>query len=119
MVAVALVPEAIAFSFIAGVNPIVGLYTAFILGIITSLIGGKPGMISGAMGTGNITCGFFGGMAGCAMIGQSIINYTSGGGNRTALIFCSGARAYYLSRIYERHFKHHPCCGVSWNNVYG
>jgi len=50
VVAVALVPEAIAFSFIAGVSPIVGLYTAFMLGLITSLIGGKPGMISGATG---------------------------------------------------------------------
>ncbi|RLA82482.1 MAG: SulP family inorganic anion transporter [Epsilonproteobacteria bacterium] len=50
VVAVALVPEAIAFSFIAGVSPIVGLYTAFILGLITALIGGKPGMISGATG---------------------------------------------------------------------
>jgi len=51
VVAVALVPEAIAFSFIAGVSPIVGLYTAFILGVITALIGGKPGMISGATGS--------------------------------------------------------------------
>ena len=50
VVAVALVPEAIAFSFIAGVSPVVGLYTAFILGLITALIGGKPGMISGATG---------------------------------------------------------------------
>ncbi len=50
VVAVALVPEAIAFSFIAGVSPIVGLYTAFILGLITAIIGGKPGMISGATG---------------------------------------------------------------------
>jgi len=50
VVAVALVPEAIAFSFIAGVSPIVGLYTAFILGLITSILGGKPGMISGATG---------------------------------------------------------------------
>lgn len=50
VVAVALVPEAIAFSFIAGVSPIVGLYTAFILGLVTALIGGKPGMISGATG---------------------------------------------------------------------
>jgi len=50
VVAVALVPEAIAFSFIAGVSPIVGLYSAFILGLVTSLIGGKPGMISGATG---------------------------------------------------------------------
>ena len=50
VVAVALVPEAIAFSIIAGVSPLVGLYTAFILGIITALIGGKAGMISGATG---------------------------------------------------------------------
>ncbi|MBD3825070.1 MAG: SulP family inorganic anion transporter [Epsilonproteobacteria bacterium] len=50
VVAVALVPEAIAFSFIAEVSPIVGLYTAFILGLVTALIGGKPGMISGATG---------------------------------------------------------------------
>ena len=50
VVAVALVPEAIAFSFIAQVSPIVGLYTAFILGFITAIFGGKPGMISGATG---------------------------------------------------------------------
>lgn len=50
VVAIALVPEAIAFSFIAGVSPIVGLYAAFIIGLVTSLIGGKPGMISGATG---------------------------------------------------------------------
>ncbi|OPX26516.1 MAG: sodium-independent anion transporter [Campylobacteraceae bacterium 4484_166] len=50
VVAVALVPEAIAFSFIAQVSPIVGLYAAFILGIVTAIFGGKPGMISGATG---------------------------------------------------------------------
>ena len=50
VVAIALVPEAIAFSFIAGVSPLVGLYTAFILGFITSIVGGKAGMISGATG---------------------------------------------------------------------
>jgi len=50
LVAVALVPEAIAFSFIAGVSPVVGLYGAFIIGLVTALIGGKPGMISGATG---------------------------------------------------------------------
>ena len=50
VVAVALVPEAIAFSFIAQVSPIVGLYAAFILGLITAIMGGKPGMISGATG---------------------------------------------------------------------
>jgi SulP family sulfate permease len=50
VVAVALVPEAIAFSFIAQVSPIVGLYAAVILGLITAFMGGKPGMISGATG---------------------------------------------------------------------
>ncbi len=49
-VALALVPEAVAFSFVAGVNPLVGLYAAFIVGLITALIGGRPGMISGATG---------------------------------------------------------------------
>jgi len=48
LVAIALVPEAIAFSFVAGVSPLVGLYTAFILGLVVSILGGKPGMISGA-----------------------------------------------------------------------
>ena len=51
VVSVALVPEVVAFSFVAGVNPLVGLYTAFILGLITSLFGGKPGMVSGAAGS--------------------------------------------------------------------
>ncbi|WP_456389457.1 SulP family inorganic anion transporter [Hydrogenimonas sp.] len=51
VVAIALVPEAVAFSLIAGVSPLVGLYTAFILGLITALFGGKPGMISGATGS--------------------------------------------------------------------
>ncbi len=50
VVAIALVPEAVAFSFIAGVSPLVGLYTAFILGFITAMVGGKAGMISGATG---------------------------------------------------------------------
>jgi len=49
-VALALVPEAIAFAFVAGVPPLSGLYAAFIVGIITALIGGRPGMISGATG---------------------------------------------------------------------
>ena len=49
-VALALVPEAVAFSFVAGVEPIVGLYGAFLMGLITALIGGRPGMISGATG---------------------------------------------------------------------
>ena len=49
-VALALVPEAVSFSFIAVVHPFVGLYAAFIVGLITALIGGRPGMISGATG---------------------------------------------------------------------
>ncbi|NQZ81851.1 MAG: SulP family inorganic anion transporter [Colwellia sp.] len=49
-VALALVPEAIAFAFVAGVEPLVGLYAAFMVGLITSIFGGRPGMISGATG---------------------------------------------------------------------
>ncbi|HLV92774.1 MAG TPA: SulP family inorganic anion transporter [Aequorivita sp.] len=49
-VALALVPEAVAFSFVAGVDPLVGLYGAFIMGLVTALFGGRPGMISGATG---------------------------------------------------------------------
>ena len=49
-VALALVPEAVAFAFVAGVEPLVGLYAAFMVGLITAVIGGRPGMISGATG---------------------------------------------------------------------
>jgi SulP family sulfate permease len=49
-VALALVPEAVAFAFVAGVDPLVGLYGAFMMCLITSLFGGRPGMISGATG---------------------------------------------------------------------
>jgi SulP family sulfate permease len=49
-VALALVPEAVAFAFVAGVHPLVGLYAAVIVGLVTALIGGRPGMISGATG---------------------------------------------------------------------
>jgi len=49
-VALALVPEAIAFAFVAGVHPLTGLYAAFMMGLITAVIGGRPGMISGATG---------------------------------------------------------------------
>jgi SulP family sulfate permease len=49
-VALALVPEAIAFAFVAGVSPLIGLYSAFFLGLVTAVIGGRPGMISGATG---------------------------------------------------------------------
>jgi SulP family sulfate permease len=49
-VALALVPEAVAFALLAGVSPLVGLYAAFTIGLVTSVIGGRPGMISGATG---------------------------------------------------------------------
>jgi SulP family sulfate permease len=47
----AMVPEVVAFAFVAGVNPLVGLYAAFTVGILTALLGGRPGMISGAAGS--------------------------------------------------------------------
>ncbi|MEO9966095.1 MAG: SulP family inorganic anion transporter [Reichenbachiella sp.] len=49
-VALALVPEAVAFAFVAGIDPVIGLYGAFMVGLVTSVIGGRPGMISGATG---------------------------------------------------------------------
>ena len=49
-VSLALIPEAIAFAFVAGIEPIVGLYGAFMMGLITATLGGRPGMISGATG---------------------------------------------------------------------
>lgn len=49
-VALALIPEAIAFALIAGLSPLTGLYAAFMMGLVTSILGGRPGMISGATG---------------------------------------------------------------------
>jgi len=49
-VALALVPEAVAFAMIAGLSPLTGLYAAFMMGLVTSIFGGRPGMISGATG---------------------------------------------------------------------
>jgi len=49
-VALALVPEAVAFAMIAGLSPLTGLYAAFVMGLVTSVLGGRPGMISGATG---------------------------------------------------------------------
>ncbi|MDQ0299957.1 SulP family sulfate permease [Salibacterium salarium] len=50
VVALALIPEAIAFSIVAGVDPMVGLYASFSIAVVTSIVGGRPGMISGATG---------------------------------------------------------------------
>ena len=49
-VAMALVPEAVAFALIAGLSPLTGLYSAFVMGIVAAVFGGRPGMISGATG---------------------------------------------------------------------
>ncbi|MCB0769728.1 MAG: SulP family inorganic anion transporter [Flavobacteriales bacterium] len=49
-VALALIPEAVAFALIAGLSPLTGLYAAFVVGLVTSIFGGRPGMISGATG---------------------------------------------------------------------
>lgn len=49
-VALALIPEAVAFALIAGLSPLTGLYAAFVMGLVTSVFGGRPGMISGATG---------------------------------------------------------------------
>lgn len=50
VVALALIPEAIAFSIIAGVDPMVGLYASFIIAVVIAFAGGRPGMISAATG---------------------------------------------------------------------
>ena len=49
-VALALVPEAVAFAFVAGVHPLVGLYPAFLVGPIPAVIGGRPGQVAGRAG---------------------------------------------------------------------
>ncbi|MFZ0489977.1 MAG: SulP family inorganic anion transporter, partial [Salegentibacter sp.] len=49
-VALALIPEAVAFAMIAHLSPLTGLYAAFVMGLITAVFGGRPGMISGATG---------------------------------------------------------------------
>lgn len=49
-VAMALIPEAVAFAIIAGLSPLTGLYAAFVMGLVTAILGGRPGMISGATG---------------------------------------------------------------------
>jgi SulP family sulfate permease len=49
-VAIALIPEAVAFALIAGLSPLTGLYAAFVMGLVTAIFGGRPGMISGATG---------------------------------------------------------------------
>ena len=49
-VALALVPEAVAFAFVAGVSPVIGLYSAFFIGLLAAVVGGRPGMISARPG---------------------------------------------------------------------
>jgi SulP family sulfate permease len=56
-VALALVPEAVAFALIAGLSPLTGLYAAFVMGLVSSVFGGRPGMISGATGAVAVVIG--------------------------------------------------------------
>ncbi len=69
-VALALIPEAIAFALIAGLSPLTGLYAAFTIGLITSIFGGRPGMISGA--TGAVAVVYLGMIAALKQINQEI-----------------------------------------------
>lgn len=90
-VSLALVPEAVAFAFVAGVSPIIGLYSAFFMGLITAIFGGRPGMISGATGAMAVVvvtlvaqhgieflfptvilCGLFQILVGCGRLGMLI-----------------------------------------------
>lgn len=59
VVALALVPEAIAFSIIAGVGPRVGLYASFCIAVVIAVVGGRPGMISAATGAMALVMGAF------------------------------------------------------------
>ena len=91
-VALALVPEAIAFAFVAGVEPLVGLYAAFMVGLITATMGGRPGMISGATGAlavvmvALVVTGASGGVSGKEPT-------SSGWGERGAMAACSTSMA--------------------------
>ena len=49
-VAMTMIPESLSFAILAGFPPLVGLYAAFIMGIITAVLGGRPGMVSGGAG---------------------------------------------------------------------
>jgi SulP family sulfate permease len=69
-VALALVPEAIAFALLAGLSPLTGLYAAFVMGLVTAILGGRPGMISGA--TGAVAVVFLGLIAALKEINPSI-----------------------------------------------
>jgi SulP family sulfate permease len=72
-VALALIPEAVAFSFVAHVDPRVGLYAAFIMGLVTAIVGGRPGMISGA--TGAVAVIFAPLMVDCGLEGEQAMGY--------------------------------------------
>ena len=84
-VALAMVPEAIAFALIAQVSPLTGLYAAFMVSLITSIFGGRPGMISGATG------GFW-------------LSDDSGAGAKRKLLVKSSEQ-YFLQRLHQLQLK--------------
>lgn len=49
-VAMTMIPESLSFAILAGLSPLVGLYAAFLMGLITAIFGGRPGMVSGGAG---------------------------------------------------------------------
>ena len=99
VVAIALVPEAIAFSLIAGVSPLVGLYTAFLLGLITALFGGKPGMISGATGSVAVVM--------VSLVATHGVEY---------LFFCNGINRFTAGCFWiDEACKVYPSCSTACN----
>src|SRR3546814_21012024 len=68
----ALIPEVIAFSFVAGVDPEVGLFASFVIGLVIAFAGGRPAMISGAAGSVALRSEERRGGKGCVRTGRSL-----------------------------------------------
>lgn len=54
-VAMTMIPESLSFAILAGLSPLTGLYAAFLMGFITAVLGGRPGMVSGGAGATVVT----------------------------------------------------------------
>eukprot|EP01034_Spumella_vulgaris_P017352 gene17352-22132_t len=62
-VAMTMMPESLSFAILAGFPPLAGLYAAFIMGLVTAVFGGRPGMVSGGAGATPVMYGFVNGLA--------------------------------------------------------